>query len=174
MLWRSRRASSSKSRRFETARVARRSPSEPLSSAVSSAAEERRSVPSFTRLTISAPKGRLIRDERRVQEDRLAGRLALWCGDDQERARGVSQQLFDSAGALAKAVDEPRQRAEEDRQIAEQIDAADAPQGGEQQTASPSEEASRHAAGRQEHGQRPAFEETSQASGRVEESDRVA
>src|SRR5271167_4609494 len=60
------------------------------------------------------------------EEQRLARRLRLGRGDDQEGCGWLAQKRGDAAGALAKALDHSRYRAEEHREIREHVHAGDA------------------------------------------------
>ena len=60
-----------------------------------------------------------------VEEDRLLDRVVARRGDDQERRRRVLEQRADAPGALGEAVDHPAERAEEHRQVVQQVDAGE-------------------------------------------------
>ena len=59
------------------------------------------------------------------EERRLLDRLALRGGDEEEGGARVREQRVDRGGALLEAVDHATERAEEDRQVLEQVDARD-------------------------------------------------
>ena len=63
-----------------------------------------------------------------VEEDRLLDRVVARRGDDQERRARVREQRADAVGARDEAVDHAAERAEEDREVLEQVDAGDAAQ----------------------------------------------
>ena len=97
-----------------------------------------------------------------VEEDRLLDRVVARRGDDQERRRGVLEQRADAPGALGEAVDHPAQRAEEDRQVAQQVDAGDPLQDAEDDAGAAAEDAPGEPGGAQEDADRAALEEAGQ------------
>ena len=113
----------------------------------------------WTRLTIKPSRGHPGLGEPLGEEHRLARRLGLGRGDDQEARAGLAQELGDAAGALAEAVDDAGERAEEARQLAEHVHAGDAREDREDEPGAAAEEARGEPAGGEEHLQRAAFEE---------------
>ena len=109
-----------------------------------------------------------------VEEDRLLDRVVLGRGDDQERRRGVLEQRADALGALGEAVDQPAERAEEHRQVLEQVDAGHALEQREHDAGPAPDDLAADPGRAEEHPDRAALEEAGEAAGRVEEVERVA
>ena len=109
-----------------------------------------------------------------VEEDRLLDRVVLRRGDDQERRRRVLEQRADPLGALGEAVDQPAERAEEHRQVLEQVDARDPLQQREHHAGAAPDDLAADPRRPQEHPDRAALEEAGQPPRRVEEVERVA
>ena len=109
-----------------------------------------------------------------VEVDRLLDRVVLGRGDDQERRGRVLEQRADALGALREAVDQPGERAEEHRQVLEQVDAGHALEQREDDAGAAADDLAAEARGAQEDADRAALEEARQAAGRVEEVERVA
>ena len=78
-----------------------------------------------------------------VEVDRLLDRVVARGGDDQEGRRGVREQGADAPGALGEAVDHAAERAEERRQVAQQVDAGDALQDPEDDAGAAAEQLAR-------------------------------
>ena len=76
------------------------------------------------RLTTRPPNG-IGLGQLAVEEDRLLDRVVARRGDDHERRAGILEQRADPAGALGEAVDHPAERAEEHRQVVQQVDAGE-------------------------------------------------
>ena len=108
-----------------------------------------------------------------VEEDRLLDRVVARRRHDQERRRRVLEQRADALGPLGEAVDHPAQRAEEDRQVAQQVDAGDALQV-PKTTPVPRPRIARQPGGAHEDADRAALEEARQPARGVEEVERVA
>ena len=84
-----------------------------------------------------------------VEEDRLADRVGLGRGDDEELRRGVAEDRLDDGGSLAEAFDQAAERAEEQRDVAQEVDAGHALEDAEDDAAAASDDA-RGQAGRRE------------------------
>src|SRR5919201_3774907 len=109
-----------------------------------------------------------------MEEDRLLHGLALGRRDDEKRRRRVGQQRLDALRALLEALDEPAQRAEEDAQVLEQIDAGQALEHREHDARPAPDDPGGQAGRREEDLQRAPLEEARQPVGGVEEVQRVA
>ncbi len=109
-----------------------------------------------------------------VEVDRLLDRVVLRRGHDQERRGGVLEQRADALGPLREAIDQPRQRAEEHRQILEQVDAGHALEQREDDAGAAADDLAAEARRPEEDADRASLEEAGQAPGRVEEVKGVA
>ena len=109
-----------------------------------------------------------------VEVDRLLRRVVARRGDDQERRRRILEQRADAVGALREAVDHPAERAEEHRQVLQQVDAGDALEQAEHHPRPAPEHLAAQPRRPQEHPDRAAAEEALQPLRRVEEVERVA
>ncbi len=109
-----------------------------------------------------------------VEMDRLLGGVVPRRGHDQERRGGVLEQRADAVRALHEAVDHPAQRAEEHRQVLQQVDAGDALEQREHHPRAAAEDLAAQARRAQEHADRAPAEEALQPLRRVEEVERVA
>ena len=109
-----------------------------------------------------------------MEVDRLLDRVVARGGDDQERRARVGEQRADALGAGDEAVDHPAERAEEDREVLEQVDAGDAPQQPERDARPAADDPAAEPGGAEEHLDRAALEEAGQPLRRVEEVERVA
>jgi hypothetical protein len=87
---------------------------------------------------------------------------------------GSAEQRLDARGALGEAVHHAAERAEEDGQVLEQVDAGDALEHREDDARAAAHDARGEARGGEEEPQRAALEERREAVGRVEEVQRVA
>src|SRR4051794_2708607 len=109
-----------------------------------------------------------------AEEDRLLDRLALRRGDDEERRRRVAEQRLDALRAFLEALDQAPERAEEDAEVVEQVDARQPAQHGEHDARPGANDLRREARRREEDLQRAPLEEAGEPVGRVEEVERVA
>ena len=109
-----------------------------------------------------------------VEEDRLLDRVVAGSGDDEERRGRVLEQRADSPRALREAVDHAAERAEEHRQVVQEVDAGEALHQPEHDAGAAAEDAAAQARRAQEHLDRAALEEPGEPVGRVEEVERVA
>jgi hypothetical protein len=134
----------------------------------------RRAVEGVHAVDDQAAERHPVLGELAAEEDRLLDRLALGRADDEERRRRVAEQRLDPLGALLEAVDQPAERAEEDAEVVEQVDARQLAQH-RQHDPGPRADDARGEAGRAEEDlQRAPLEEAGQPVGRVEEVERVA
>ena len=128
----------------------------------------------WTRLTTSPPNG--IPASRSLRWKKIASSTGSWRGAVTIRnvVAGSSSSAPTRRGALGEAVDHPAERAEERRQVAQQVDAGDPLQDAEDDARCRGRGSGRDAGGAQEHPDRAALEEAGQAAGGVEEVERVA
>ncbi len=109
-----------------------------------------------------------------VEVDGLLARVVPRRGDDQERRRRVLEQRAHPVGALHEAVDHPAERAEEHRQVLEQVDAGDPLHQREHHPGAAPQHLPAEPGGPEEHPGRAPAEEPLQPLRRVEEVERVA
>ena len=109
-----------------------------------------------------------------VEEDRLLDGVVARRGDDHERRARVLEQRADAAGALGEAVDHPAERAEEDRQVVQQVDARQPLEQPEDDAGAAAQQPAADPGRPDEHLDRTALEEGGQPARRVEEVERVA
>ena len=121
-----------------------------------------------------AAEGHPRRLELAPEEDRLVDGLALRGRHQEEDRLGVGQQGVDLLGALLESVDEPAERAEEHREILQEVHSRDALEHGEHDARPATDDAGGEAGRAQEDLERPALEELGEAVGGVEEVQRVA
>ncbi len=109
-----------------------------------------------------------------MEVDRLLDGIVARRGDDQERRRRVLEQRADALGALREAVDHPAERAEEHRQVVQQVDAGHALAAARTRRRCRGRAPAAEPGRAQEHPDRAALEEARQPRRRVEEVERVA
>ena len=177
---RGRRWSIARARRARRARPARApsvptraASSSPSSSASSAAARRRRrrrvhAVDDACRRTASRPRAACGGRRSPPRPGRAAGEVTI-----RNVVAGSVEQRADAPRALGEAVDHPAERAEEHRQVLQQVDAGDALEHREHD-AGAAAEISRRSRGPQEDPDRAALEEAREPAGRVEEVERVA
>ncbi len=112
--------------------------------------------------------------ERAPEPDRLIGRLGLGRADEHESRGGGAQHLFHLLGAGSEILRHPAEQLEEGAEVADQVDAGDPPQPGEERADAAAEHPHADAGRTQERLQRTPLEERGQPSGSVEEVERVA
>ena len=174
MVSRSRRASTSKSARLCATRARQAVAELGSSSVLTSSAEWPPQAVRWTRLTISSPRAC---PPRRLSARNTASRcrLGLGRGDDQEVVAASRSSVVDAARALAEALDHAETAS--GRSVDSSASMSTPVTRAKIENTSAVPRPNRRAVsppGRDEHLQRPSFEEPEQASGRVEEVQRVA
>ena len=139
------------------------------------AARRRRRAAACTRLTTSPPNG--IPASRSLRWKKIASSTGSWRGAVTIRnvVAGSSSSAPTRRGALGEAVDHPAERAEEHRQVAQQVDAGDALQQPEHDAGAAARGCARRARrGAGTSGSRGPGRSRVSRPGRVEEVERVA